>query len=800
MKSNNSFPLLVIILMLTGISFNPVNGQQAQPHILCGTDIMTQKLLAAHPELIEKYNQYEAYTQSYVKNLKAQRKAAKTKTGHNISANVPTKYIIPIVFHILHQDGPENISDAQIMSEMKILNEDWGHTNPDTGYAVTSYFKSIEGNNQVEFRLAQIDPNGNCTNGIDRIYTNRTNQADDLSKLNTWNPTKYVNVWVCASISSGAISGGTTLGYAYFPWEIGEYGLQQYDGVLICHFCIGTIGTALTNGGLGGTPGEFYRCLSHEIGHVMNLEHPWGLTNSPGVIGKYQYSNPKTPCGDDGVDDTPNTEGYFSFCPTGGGNSVLPNINLADTIYGEICDTTSIDTISTNPLQLKYNITLENFQNFMDYSECSMMFTQGQTDRVQAALNTYAAGRSNLWSPANLLATGVVKDTITYAYDTATCVPVANFYGNECFVCKGATVDFYDNTTVGTPTNWLWTFTGASVPTSTVENPVVTFDSLYGQTVSLTASNNAGSSSITKYQYVYVSPLWTTYFGAFSEGFENLTEVANTWLFDDVYNNGTSWKVTNTAAATGGYSLMLNSFAPIVYTTNTEPPEIASLGNGPLATWDAITPSVNMTTASNMTFSFDYSCATMADLPAAITETLELDYSLDCGASWIKIKSITGSALANAGNCVTAYTPTLPTQWQNISIPLSAAVVGRPNVRFRLRYTSGVYSNNIYIDNVNLSGTVGIENVSEDTYNMVVYPNPMSNAATISYYLPSDQPVHIAVYDITGREIEELSKGSEVAGQHTLYLNNDNLANGMYFIKLVSGNSKAVNKKLIVIK
>ena len=69
-----------------------------------------------------------------------------------------------------------------------------GDINPDTGYAVTAHFKAIEGNPQVEFRLAQIDPNGNCTNGIDRIYTPWTNNATDLSKLNSWDNPKYVNV------------------------------------------------------------------------------------------------------------------------------------------------------------------------------------------------------------------------------------------------------------------------------------------------------------------------------------------------------------------------------------------------------------------------------------------------------------------------------------------------------------------------------------------------------------------------------------------------------------------------------
>lgn len=280
MKTIKSNYFLPFLLLLIGLSPTRLTGQQ---RVLCGTDIMTQKLLNEHPELLEEYAKYETETQNYVAKLEAQKTAK--PSSHKAETNKPTIYIIPIVFHILEENGPENISDAQIMSEMKVLNEDWGHTNPDTADAVTAHFRAIEGNMQVEFRLAQIDPHGNCTNGIDRIYTNLTNQADDNSKLDDWDPTKYVNVWVCKSINSGAVPNGTILGYAYFPFEVNN--APVIDGVLIRSDCIGTIGTAL-NPLLGGNPAEFCRCLSHEIGHVMNLEHPWGLTNSPGVA-----------CGDD---------------------------------------------------------------------------------------------------------------------------------------------------------------------------------------------------------------------------------------------------------------------------------------------------------------------------------------------------------------------------------------------------------------------------------------------------------------------------------------------------------------------
>jgi len=790
MKSNSFLRLLVIITLIASTSLNSSFGQQV---ILCGSDVMRQKLIAEHPEVLQEEAKYEAYTQNYVANLQA-KKAMQISGSHKptASANAPTLYIIPIVFHILEQNGPENISDAQIMDEMRILNEDWGHTNPDTGYAVSKHFKSIEGNIQVQFRLAQIDPNGNCTNGIDRIYTNLTNQADNTAKLDPWDRNKYVNVWVCKNISNGtgAVNTGITLGYAYLPSEVNAN--ASIDGVLITDYCIGSIGTA-ANPPIGGSPGIFCRCLTHELGHVFNLEHPFGLTNSPSIIGPDKFNGDNT-CQDDGVGDTPITEGYFSYCPTGGGNAQTGSINLADTIYAEICDTVSRDTLTTTPLKIKSRVVMENFQNFMDYSECSMMFTQGQQQRIWAALNSPESGRNNLWDTANLIATGV------YTPPVAQCAPVANFYSNTCFVCQDSNADFFDNSTHATPTSWAWTFTGAKVNSSTQKNPVVTFDSLYSQTVSLTASNSGGSSTLTQNGYIYVSPPWPTYYGTFSEGFENPAEVSTNWLFYNTFNNSTHWQYTNAAAFTGSGSLMLNSFQSNVYNNNYSPPLLVTPATGQAATWDAITPSVDFKTASSMVLSFDYSCATEASTYAAIQDSLTIGYSLNCGKTWKSIKSIIDTALITAGMVRTSFTPVSPSEWKHANITIPAILNGKQNVRFRFHYVSCTYSNNLYIDDVNLNGTVGIVPVSSENYHLVVYPNPTSNEATIAYYLSNDQSINIGLYDIAGRELKEITNGNQIAGQHTINLNGENLSNGIYFVKLVSGDNQTVTQKLIVIK
>lgn len=313
----------------------------------CGTDQMVAASLAANPLLKAQYEEEQrkaeeadriAFQQGYP--LQSNRNAG------NLSAQQsPPQYIIPIVFHIIHDYGSENISDAQVLDAMRILNQDYRKLNADTSIIVPT-FQGIAADAQIEFRLAQLDPNGNCTNGIDRIYSPETYVGDDGSKLNYWNRARYLNVWVVKTISNGAA------GYAYLP---GTAPTASVDGILILSNYVGSIGT--------GGPSTS-RALTHEIGHFLNLQHVWGSTNSPGVS-----------CGNDGVSDTPVTKGWTS------------------------CNLTTNDVCSNN--------VEENVQNYMEYSYCSRMFSAGQRTRMQNALQSASGQRNSLVTTATANATGI---------------------------------------------------------------------------------------------------------------------------------------------------------------------------------------------------------------------------------------------------------------------------------------------------------------------------------------------------------------------------------------------------------
>ena len=257
-------------------------------------------------------------------------------------------YTVPVVFHILHTGGSENISDAQVQDAVNILTRDFNKLNADTSNVVNA-FKNIIGNTRFEFKLASIDPNGNCTNGIIRHWDAKTDWTGDFADyLYTWPPHKYMNVYVVRTMGNGAA------GYTFLP---GSGIPSNADAIVILNGYVGSIGTG--NVGLS-------RALTHEVGHWFSLPHTWGGSNQPGVA-----------CGDDGINDTPITKG-FTFCNLNG--SAVCNAGIQ-----------------------------ENVQNYMDYAYCQKMFTQGQSLAMQACINGVTNARNNLSSPSNLLATGITN-------------------------------------------------------------------------------------------------------------------------------------------------------------------------------------------------------------------------------------------------------------------------------------------------------------------------------------------------------------------------------------------------------
>ena len=292
-----------------------------------------EKMQKEHPELIQAQETRRLFLENYTLNFAA-----------NQSVQSPENLLIPIVFHVVHDNGVENISDAQIHEAIVQLNEDFTALNPELAEVHPS-FADVVADVGLEFRLAELDPNGEPTTGINRIQSELTYNGSNiaLKQMIQWDPTMYLNIWVVYSSN-----GGNGSAFAYYPADVEGSG-SIYDGVVSSYWAVGRTETAVWT---------HYKILTHEVGHWANLKHTWGDESGNQSTAGCSY--------DDGVEDTPNTIGN-----TG-------------------CD---VEATSCG--------TLDNVQNYLDYSNCSSMFTEGQKTRMLAALNSDVGGRNNLWTAEN---------------------------------------------------------------------------------------------------------------------------------------------------------------------------------------------------------------------------------------------------------------------------------------------------------------------------------------------------------------------------------------------------------------
>lgn len=362
--------ILSVALAIGAISVNL--AQDAHP---CHTDEkMAEYFNSLTPQEKIQYNiDREAYEQE-IQNYISNHPELMTNSGARA-----IDYTIPVVFHIIHAGGPENISDEQVEDCIRVMNEDYQALNSDVGN-VQSEFLSIVADAQIEFKLAKRDPQGNCTNGITRTFSNVTfggSGGDRISAVQAehgnWPGDEYMNVFVAAEIGGAA-------GYTFLPgWSTG-----MGNGIHVLHNYVGSIGTSST---------FTEHTMTHEAGHWFNLSHLWGNTNDPGV-----QSNCNA---DDGVNDTPNTIGWTSC-----------------NLQGTTCDGQK-----------------DNVENFLEYSFCSKMFTLGQKARMHAALDANTGGRSNVHSPSNLINTGVNEpETMCQA----------DFDASSTVICPGQSISFED--------------------------------------------------------------------------------------------------------------------------------------------------------------------------------------------------------------------------------------------------------------------------------------------------------------------------------------------------------------------
>ncbi len=285
----------------------------------CGHNEMTELLIKQDPSMLEEVQRFEA-----------ERPILAAQNGISRMGK-----IIPVVVHVIHSGesvgSGSNVSATRIQSQIDILNADFQRLNADANQT-PSNFQSVASNTGIEFGLAAIDESGNPTTGITRhLYPNIPDTdfiENTIKPATNWDPLNYLNVWVVNIPSS------TIIGYSYLPTQtmVGS----DRDGLVVTVDKFGYINS--NNRG---------RTATHEIGHYLGLQHMWGANDNQG--------NPIGCGSDDGISDTPNSDGPYFGCPTGGFS----------------CNSTDM------------------FMNYMDYTEdyCMNLFTNGQSSVMNGILD-----------------------------------------------------------------------------------------------------------------------------------------------------------------------------------------------------------------------------------------------------------------------------------------------------------------------------------------------------------------------------------------------------------------------------
>jgi Pregnancy-associated plasma protein-A len=320
-----------VLLLTMACTKTPVNDKEVTKKAettdnktICGTMEVLAVKIQEDPGLADRMNAIELQTSDYVNKA-----ILNKKKGNSVLNDGPIE--IPVVVHVIWHHNTENISDAQIASQIVALNEDYSATNPDLNLT-PAIFKNVASDFEVHFTLQSID----------RTYSSKEywTKNDDCKRPNKGgvavdSPLNTLNIWVCPLFVNSP-GGGTLLGYAQFPG-----GDPATDGVVISPVYFGTVGSLAdkVNYGKG-------RTATHEIGHWMNLRHIWG----------------DQPCGTDYVNDTPVHADANFGCPA------YPKTNNC-------------------------NGNIEMTMNYMDYTNetCKYMFTEGQKMRTRAVFTVNGA-------------------------------------------------------------------------------------------------------------------------------------------------------------------------------------------------------------------------------------------------------------------------------------------------------------------------------------------------------------------------------------------------------------------------
>jgi hypothetical protein len=625
----------------------------------CGSMEVLANTLKNNPTLKAKFEAQSRSLKQEILNRKFRAQQLRTEA---------TTIYIPIVFHIVLQDQ-SLVTDAQIQAQVDQLNLDYGGTNADST-KIPPFFKPFYAKTNIQFRLAQRNPNNESSTGIERIVSNRTPFGLNDSRVkytstggaDAWDNSRFFNVWITDLQAP-------YLGYSTFP----NGSSAAEDGVVIKYTTLpGNIG-AYSKG----------RTLVHEAGHFFNLLHIWG--DDVGCNGT------------DEIDDTPNQGDYTSGCP-----SVT---NKYDACSGN----------TTNGVM---------YENFMDYTDdaCMVMFTLDQKARMETTMSLYRASlmTSNGADPVvayNLDAAAKSINTPLQRLCTPTFTPVITLRNRGAQTLTAVTIQAQiDNGAVFT-TNWTGSLASLQETNVTLNQFTVPGEGVHTLNVVISQANgttdeNTSNDAITL-TFQYNSPLSPPV----TQGFEGTAFPPAGW---DIINadQGIGWERATGVGKTGNAAAVLRNFD---YVANGRRDYLRL-------------PVVSITNADSAFMTFQVAAAVVTDPKTTSNpfDTLEVLVSKDCGATYTSLYRKAGSDLITHKEAIsTSFKPTAD-EWRKDSVNLTPYInAGQILLAFN---NITQHENNIYLDDINVysvainpllktKGFMITPNPTTDRINVQFFPN-----------------------------------------------------------------------------
>ena len=733
------------------------------------------------------------------------------------------KKIIPVVVHIIHDDGPENVSDEVVQEAIDALNRNINGQSNLFESRTPDVFAALRGVPNVEFRLARIDPNGESTNGIVRVkspLTNEPSPRNAVKSVSYWNSYQYFNIWVIKKFLPES-NGNTLLGFAQFPFS----GSMATDGVVLIY--------SEFNDPSSST-------LTHEAGHWLGLCHPWDCGAGT--------------CGDDNIFDTPPArEANYgvSF------NNFPYHVGLQN--QGCIADS--------------MNWAGEMFMNYMDYTpdQFTTMFSKGQVEVINETLEgdgTVPGFRQYMWSEVNIDETGTSDGFLP-----PTCTKQLNiFENNDAYqVCIGEETWFRSNSRIfgNSISSVEWDFGDGTITSGSYNGQLghyelhtyanegtydVKFKITYDEVIKVRASdpslipasdpsliqaittdkivqgtqdelNNMSASNISSHYIDSLGKYWgledtTFYRGKVQEtiyeydytntcvteivkaGFITVSPSVSSNSSPEEYSFetgiGNDWTVADNSAEESIWTNVNGSYSGFEWSNgslvvnNFERVKVGVIGGYT----EIVSKSFNLSNFSTPAIKFSWAGAALNTFP---TNEITVHYSTNCGENWLSLGTLDPVTTSRAGYIATNFVPN-ENDW--LDTVLTKNALKNNNIKFKIAYSAGTTAhNNIYIDNIKIGEASSLfnENNNSISQKISVFPNPLDESSSILLENFGGQETSIDIINILGEKVYNIFEG--VIQSDYLEINNLRARikkDGIYFVRATSSSNKSFTKKIIL--